>query len=461
MAQAAPARTKINTKVTQPAPGRPSRRPAGRPGPGRPPRGPRVSGDGPRLRPAARPPGDRAGVRDTGVPAARPAGSRGGRCSPRTGSGRFRQGATEAKLAAKLEKVTERLRADAANMERPGADLIAHYLDPDRLPGRASGGPASTPTPSGGCASGSPPRSSARSPARTSRPGTCSRSSTPRRRPGKATGCTGCSRPWSPRASRAGTWPARGWPRCTGRPGTARCPRPRVSVAGESALWVDPAEIPSDSDIGKLGRALAAGLHGERDELMASTAAYSGLRWGELTALTIGAGRPGRPRHHRGPQGDRGRRAPVRRGTQVPQVPQDDLPAPHPGRLPARREARRPHRAGPRRAGSRHQPARADLPLARRASTGGPPTSTATSSSAPTWPPAGATRTATAGGPGTACGTCSAPPPCSPGSSTPPTCPAWPGTPTYRTTLLNVRRHHRRRPRPRPPGHRLDHARPR
>jgi hypothetical protein len=35
MAQSAPARTKINTKVTQPAPGRSSRRPA---------RGPRVSG---------------------------------------------------------------------------------------------------------------------------------------------------------------------------------------------------------------------------------------------------------------------------------------------------------------------------------------------------------------------------------------------------------------------------------
>jgi hypothetical protein len=41
------------------------------------------------------------------------------------------QGATEAKLAAKLEKVTERLRADTANMERPGADLIRHYLDPE------------------------------------------------------------------------------------------------------------------------------------------------------------------------------------------------------------------------------------------------------------------------------------------------------------------------------------------
>jgi len=36
-----------------------------------------------------------------------------------------------------------------------------------------------------------------------------------------------------------------------------------------------------------LGRALAAGRHGDREELMANTAAYSGLRWGELTALTI------------------------------------------------------------------------------------------------------------------------------------------------------------------------------
>ena len=41
---------------------------------------------------------------------------------------------TEEKLAARLEKVTERLQADAPNMKRPGADLIAHYLDLDRLP---------------------------------------------------------------------------------------------------------------------------------------------------------------------------------------------------------------------------------------------------------------------------------------------------------------------------------------
>ena len=50
------------------------------------------------------------------------------------GQRKYRQGATEAKLAAKLEKVRERLSAGAANMERPGGDLIAYYLDPDRLP---------------------------------------------------------------------------------------------------------------------------------------------------------------------------------------------------------------------------------------------------------------------------------------------------------------------------------------
>jgi hypothetical protein len=55
-------------------------------------------------------------------------------------AGRRRQceSVTEAGLAAKLEKITERLVADAPGMERPGADLIAFYLSPDRHPaGRA------------------------------------------------------------------------------------------------------------------------------------------------------------------------------------------------------------------------------------------------------------------------------------------------------------------------------------
>jgi hypothetical protein len=44
------------------------------------------------------------------------------------------EAATEEKLAPKLAKIAEGLQADAPNMRRPGADLIAHYRDLDRLP---------------------------------------------------------------------------------------------------------------------------------------------------------------------------------------------------------------------------------------------------------------------------------------------------------------------------------------
>ena len=133
MAQSAPARTKINTKVTQPAPGRPSRHPAGRPGPGRPPKGPRVSGDArDSVRQSARP----VIELDFGILVYPPEaeGEPWRAVFTENGQRKYRQGATEVKLAEKLEKVRERLQADAANMERPGADLIKHYLDPDRLP---------------------------------------------------------------------------------------------------------------------------------------------------------------------------------------------------------------------------------------------------------------------------------------------------------------------------------------
>jgi hypothetical protein len=42
------------------------------------------------------------------------------------------EAASEETLAARLEKVAERLTADAPNMLRSGADLIAWYLSPDR-----------------------------------------------------------------------------------------------------------------------------------------------------------------------------------------------------------------------------------------------------------------------------------------------------------------------------------------
>jgi hypothetical protein len=50
-------------------------------------------------------------------------------------------------------------------------------------------------------------------------------------------------------------------------------PAPVVTVAGEAALWVDPAEIPSHDDVAMLGKALAAARHGDRDEMTANTAA--------------------------------------------------------------------------------------------------------------------------------------------------------------------------------------------
>jgi hypothetical protein len=67
------------------------------------------------------------------------------------------------------------------------------------------------------------------------------------------------------------------------RPGDRPLPAPKVTVARESPLWVDPAEIPAADDVARLGKALTAGFNGERPELMAKTAAYSGLRWGEMS----------------------------------------------------------------------------------------------------------------------------------------------------------------------------------
>ncbi len=59
-------------------------------------------------------------------------------------------------------------------------------------------------------------------------------------------------------------------------------------MQGEAAQFVDPTEIPAAADVARLGRALAAGQRGDLHELMACTAAYTGLRQGELFALTTG-----------------------------------------------------------------------------------------------------------------------------------------------------------------------------
>jgi integrase len=194
---------------------------------------------------------------------------------------------TEDKLAGKLEKVTERLRADAPNMRRPGADLIAWYLNPDRLPVAARWSRKHADTQRRLCERFATPvigavicqdiktrhtQAIVNAAPTAGEGGRVQRMISALVSAGMDGGYLA-----NPRLAKV-HWQA----------GDRPVPAPAVGVAGESALWVDPAEIPSDDDVGRLGRVLGIGLRGKRDELMANLAAYSGLRWGELTALTIG-----------------------------------------------------------------------------------------------------------------------------------------------------------------------------
>ena len=134
MVLATPVRSKVNTEITQPAPvkmpsgtlrARSPLRSKGNAG--------RVSGD---ARESVRDPGRLVVDAGLGVTVYPPeaAGEPCRAVFTENGRRRFRQAATEAGLAVKLAKVTERLAAGAVNAELSGADLIAWYLDPDRLP---------------------------------------------------------------------------------------------------------------------------------------------------------------------------------------------------------------------------------------------------------------------------------------------------------------------------------------
>ena len=287
MARAPPTKSKINTNPTQLARDRGAQRAPGGGKKSRGGRGPaRVSGD------------TRESVRDSarvvvegecGVLVYPPeeAGEPWRATFTENGRRRFRQAMTEAELAAKLAKVTERLRAGAPDMERPGADLIAHYLDPDRLPVSKRWSRRHADTQRRLCQRFAAPViagvtcqditadhmqqivSAAPTASEGERLHRClSAMVTAGIKGGYLT---------NPRL-REVHWQAAGRP----------VPEPEPSTSGESALWVDPAEIPAAADIGKLGQALAAGPRGELDELMANVAAYAGLRQGELFALTAG-----------------------------------------------------------------------------------------------------------------------------------------------------------------------------
>jgi integrase len=202
------------------------------------------------------------------------------------------EAATEEKLAARLDKVTERLAAGAPNMRRPGADLIAHYLCQDWRPPRKRWSPKHADTQRRLCERFVAPAiekvtcqditvadmQKAVNAAPTEKEGArLHRCLSAMVMAGIRAGYLA-----SPRL-REVYWQA------AGRPESG----PQAATQGESDQFVDPAEIPADADVARLGQALAAGPRGELHELMAYTAAYSGLRQGEEFALTIWQVTPG------------------------------------------------------------------------------------------------------------------------------------------------------------------------
>jgi len=128
MTQAAPAIFKIPTKSPQPARGKPGR-PSGRAKAGRPAPGRVVANGTGRLATLG---GGEVIELEYGI-IVYPAREEHGRWRAvwyEDGERQQCEAVSEEKLAAKLEKVTERLQAGAPDMKRPGADLIAPYLDP-------------------------------------------------------------------------------------------------------------------------------------------------------------------------------------------------------------------------------------------------------------------------------------------------------------------------------------------
>ena len=194
------------------------------------------------------------------------------------------EAATEEKLAAKLARVTERLTADAPNLERPGADLIAYYLSPSRHPAARPWSAKHADTQRRLCERFVAPVITAIC-CQDIKVADMQKAVNAAPTAGEGARLHRCLSAMVTAGIRGGYltnprlrevyWQAAGRP----------APGPQASVQGESAQFVDPAQIPAGADVTRLGRALA-GRRGDLYELMVNTAAYSGLRQGELFALT-------------------------------------------------------------------------------------------------------------------------------------------------------------------------------
>jgi integrase len=196
------------------------------------------------------------------------------------------EAATEAKLAAKLVKVIERLEAGAPNMKRPGTDLVAHYLDPDRLPADRQWSRKHAHTQQRLCERFAAPVIAALT-CQDIKPSHMQDIVNAAPTSGEGNRVQGMISALVTAGIDAGFLTNPRLAKVHWQAANRPLPAPKITAGGESALWVDPAEIPADHDIARLASALAVGRHGGRDELMVHTAAYTGLRWGELTALTI------------------------------------------------------------------------------------------------------------------------------------------------------------------------------
>ena len=201
------------------------------------------------------------------------------------GARRQCEAASEEKLAARLARVTERLTADAPNLERPGADLIGYYLSPGRHPAARPWSAKHADTQRRLCQRFVAPVITAIT-CQDIKVADMQKAVNAAPTAGEGARLHWCLSAMVTAGIRGGYltnprlrevyWQAAGRP----------APGPQASVQGEAAQFVGPAQIPACADVARLGQALAGRRRGDLYELMVNTAAYSGLRQGELFALT-------------------------------------------------------------------------------------------------------------------------------------------------------------------------------
>jgi integrase len=201
------------------------------------------------------------------------------------GQRRYRQAATETELAAKLARVTERLQADAPDMDRPGADLIAWYLSPDRHPVSKPWSRKHADTQRRLCERFVAPVISGIR-CQDIKVGDMQRVVNAGPTEGEGARLRRCLSAMVTAGIAAGYLANPRLKEVHWQAGDRAVPEPQVSVSGETAQYIDPGEIPAAVDVAGLSKALAARERGDLYELMANTAAYTGLRLGELFALT-------------------------------------------------------------------------------------------------------------------------------------------------------------------------------